>query len=128
LYVAKNSYVDGSSSIQQATSVCQLDIQYLTREPFGLCSCPLVVETKIKTKDGDKYKYLISELLKYNACNAIDINKHQSKLVHIYEHSSIFVLAQLTYQHRLQNMVFVRHLCHQSSISVTQPITLDNKI
>jgi hypothetical protein len=111
LYVAKNNYVDGSSSKQQATSVGQLDIHYLTREPFGLCSCPLVAETKIKTNDGDKYKNLISELLKYNACNAIGINKHQWKSVHRYEHSSIFVLTQLTYQHRLPNMVFVRHLC-----------------
>ena len=73
LYVAKNSYVGGSSSIQHATSVRQLDILYLTRDPFGLCSCPRVAEAKIKTNDGEKYKYLISELLKYNACNAIYI-------------------------------------------------------
>ena len=47
-----------------------------------------MAQAKIKTNDGEKYKHLISELLKYNACNAIDINKHQWKLAHRYEHSS----------------------------------------
>ena len=65
----------------------------------------------MKTNDGGKYKHLIFELLKYNACNEIDIKKHQWKLVHRNGHSSVFVLTQLTYQHRLHNMVFVRQLC-----------------
>ena len=32
-----------------------------------------MAEAKIKTNDGEKYKHLVSELLKYNACNATDI-------------------------------------------------------